>query len=69
MENIKKLILYINIMEENICPIKGCANIRQKKGKDKYKMCCRRHTQMKRLLGYNKGEIISKKELHKEFYN
>lgn len=55
-------------MEKNICPIKGCKNIRQKRGKDKYKMCCRRHTQMKRILGYDKGELPKKKELHKEFY-
>ena len=55
-------------MENKICPIKGCKNIRQKRGKDKWKTCCRRHTQMKRQLGYNQGELPTKKELHKQFY-
>lgn len=54
---------------ENICPVKGCENIRQKRSKDKYKLCCRRHTQMKRILGYSQGQLPDKKELHKEFYN
>lgn len=54
---------------ENICPVKGCKNIRQKRGKDKYKMCCRRHTQMKRILGYVNVEIPQKIDLHRQFYN
>ena len=55
-------------MENTNCPIRGCKNIRQSRGKGKYKQCCRRHTQMKRILGYVKGETPSKKKLHGEFY-
>lgn len=54
-------------MKGTICPVKGCKNIRQKRGKDEYKQCCRRHTQMKRILGYNQGEIPKKKNYTKNF--
>lgn len=54
-------------METN-CPIRGCKNKRQSNGKGKFKTNCRRHTQMKRILGYNECEVLSKKELHEEFY-
>ena len=55
-------------MENKNCPISGCKNIRQSNGKGRLKMCCRRHTKIKRMLGYNQGELPNKKKLHEEFY-